>query len=112
MCSYKMHVGCVYPATRTILIYLVKKVEGEDIGIKFGSTSRSGESSCSVPSEKNDGWEESENKVHTLSNELPLNIQLAKFYKYNCKICQPETVTYSSFFLLRKHYRCAERKCS
>jgi hypothetical protein len=37
-----MHAGCVYPATRTILIYLVKKVEGKDIEIKFGNTSLSG----------------------------------------------------------------------
>jgi hypothetical protein len=33
---------------------------------------------------------------------------LDDFYNYSCRICEPGTATFSSFFLLTKHYRCVK----
>jgi hypothetical protein len=65
---------------------------------------------CSLSAQRDIGWEELENDANIRSNEVPLNIQLARFYNYSCTICDHETATFSSFFLLCKHYRCVERK--
>jgi predicted nucleic-acid-binding Zn-ribbon protein len=65
-------------------------------------------SRCSACADENDGLVESESSVNTHSNEAPLNIQLDEFYNYTCKMCEPETATFSSFFLLTKHYRCVK----
>ncbi|XP_069704130.1 zinc finger protein 774-like [Periplaneta americana] len=77
------------------------------------------DSGCNVSEDENENWEQSAISVHEKTS-LPLNTQLAAFYKYNCTLCEPETVSFSSFFLLCKHCRlkhnsrgyvsCCERK--
>jgi len=64
------------------------------------------DSGCSMPSERRNDSEESESNVHTHPSDLSMYSRLSRFYNYSCKICEPETATFSSFFLLCKHYRC------